>query len=90
MINTKLATMSIEELMALNSSVVSMIKAKRSQANASAVYSFAAGDEVKFTGKRGTVYGKVMEVKRTKISVNCGVDGRWLVAAAMLTKVNAK
>lgn len=90
MTNAKLATMSIEDLISLNSTVVRMIKAKRSQANASAVYSFNAGDEVKFTGKRGTVYGKVMEVKRTKISVNCGVDGRWLVAASMLTKVDAK
>ncbi len=90
MTNAKLATMTIQELIALNSSVVSMIKAKRTQANSAAVYTFNAGDEVKFTGKRGTVYGKVVEVKRTKISVNCGVDGRWLVAASLLSKVNAK
>lgn len=91
MTKANLAAMTIQDLMALNSEVVRMIKAKRSQANSTAVYQFQAGDQVSFTGKSGVpITGIIREVKRTKVAVNCGVAGNWLVAASMLSKINAK
>jgi hypothetical protein len=88
MTNSKLATMSLQDLMALNADVVRVIKAKRAQANSTAVYTFQRGDQVSFNGRQGRpMQGVVREVKRTKVSVDCGLNGCWLVGGAMLTKM---
>lgn len=88
MTNSNLAAMSIQDLMALNADVVRIIKAKRAQANTCAVIDFQRGDQVSFNGRQGRpMQGVVREVKRTKVSVDCGINGSWLVGGAMLTKM---
>jgi len=67
--------------------VVSTIKAKQADDNRTAIYSFRAGDLVKFSSsKTGATYrGEVVEVKRTKVVVKTPA-GNYLVPASMLNK----
>lgn len=84
---TQLNSMSVQELAQLNRMVVTTIKAKQATDNRTAIYSFNAGDLVKFTSNRSgmTMRGEVMQVKRTKVVVKTPT-GNYLVPASMLSK----
>jgi hypothetical protein len=85
--NRELDMMSVQELSQLNRLVVSMIKTKQASDNRTAIYSFNAGDLVKFTSNRTgtTMRGEVTQVKRTKVVVKTPM-GNYLVPASMLSK----
>jgi hypothetical protein len=85
--NSQLNALSVDELTRLNRMVVAMIKTKHADDNRTAIYSFRAGDRVKFSSPRsGVSYtGEVTEVKRTKVVVKTPA-GNYLVPASMLNK----
>ena len=85
---TQLNAMSIQDLLKLNKQVVTIVKEKQRMDNRVASVSLMAGDAVTYMSGRtgGKVSGKVVEVKRTKVVVQSNL-GRFLVPAAMLTKI---
>ena len=85
---TDLNKLSLNDLVKLNKMVVATIKTKQRVDNSTAIYQFSSGDEVKFTASKlgYTITGKVLQVKRTKVVVDCGARGRYLVPASMLSK----
>ncbi len=87
-LSKELVNMSIDDLMMLNRMIVNIVKEKQRMNNRVAAVTFAVGDEVRYISSRfGTkVTGKIVETKRTKVVVQSSL-GRYLVPAAMLTKI---
>ena len=86
---TQLNALSVQDLLKLNKQVVAIVKEKQRMENRVASVSLMSGDQVTYmSGKMGRrVTAKVLEVKRTKVVVEVGNGGRYLVPASMLTKV---
>lgn len=81
----QLNSMSITDLVALNKRVVATVKAMQKLNNTTASFSFMPGDAVNFTSKYGArIDAKVLQVKRTKVLVEIGKGGQYLVPASML------
>lgn len=80
-----LASMPVEDLLAINKNVVAIIKEKQRMNNRTASFNFMPGDKVNYTSTKfgGRESGKVLEVKRTKVLVEVA-RGRVLVPASML------
>jgi hypothetical protein len=87
---TQMNSMSIADLLKLNKQVVAIVKEKQRMDNRTASFSFMPGDAVTYmSGKFGVrVTAKVVQVKRTKVVVEIGQGGRYLVPASMLAKVD--
>lgn len=83
---SQLNSMTIAELIALNTKIVAIVKEKQRMNNRTASFEFMPGHLVNYTSNKfgGRVSGKVLEVKRTKILVEIGQGGRVLVPASML------
>ena len=78
--------MSLEDL----EDVVEAIKLRRTYLHASTARSFAKGDQVQFTGKRGvTISGIVQKVAKKYVTVDCTMYGgdMWRVPGAHLERV---
>lgn len=86
---TQLNSMSVQDLIKLNKMVVAVVKEKQRMDNRTSVFNFMPGDAVTYmSGKFGIqVNAKVVQVKRTKVVVEIGQGGRYLVPASMLKKV---
>lgn len=86
--NKFLSNLTAEELLELNSLVVSKIKAMRSVKTAVAVAAFNVGDKVQFNNRKlGCVcVGVVTKVKQKNIDVSTD-RGVWIVGATLLQKV---
>lgn len=82
---TQLNAMSVQDLIALNRMVVTVVKAKQKAENTVATFSFRVGDKVNYNGKFGPTTGTISEVKRTKVVVKTAM-GNYLVPASMLRK----
>ena len=70
--------------------VVEAIKLRRTYLHASTARSFAKGDQVQFTGKRGvTILGIVQKVAQKYVTVDCTMYGgsMWKVPGAHLERV---
>jgi hypothetical protein len=82
---TQLNTMSVQDLLKLNKTVVAIIKEKQRTDNRTASFNFMPGDRVSYDSNRFgvKVFGTVREVKRTKVLVE-STAGRYLVPASML------
>lgn len=68
---------------------------KRGEQNAKVLkYSLSPGDHVEWTGRRGTITGEVVRVKRKKVIVAEHLNGkpdmssRWDIPMAMLRKIS--
>jgi len=84
---TQMNAMTTQDLIKMNRQIIAIVKEKQRTQNRCAVFEFNAGDSVKYMSqKRGSVSGKVLEVKRTKVVVESNL-GRFLVPASMLTRV---
>ena len=82
----QLNALSIQELSQLNRMVVDLVKAKRADANRSAIYGFRSGDLVSFNFSSGMkATGEVLQVKRTKVVVKTNM-GNYLIPASVLNK----
>ena len=82
----QLNAMSIADLIKLNKQVVAIVKEKQRMNNRTASFSFMPGDAVNFTSKYGArIDAKVLQVKRTKVLVEIGRGGQYLVPASMLS-----
>ena len=80
-------SMTIENLVKLNRQIVAVVKEKQRMNNRTATFAFMPGDAVNYTTKYGgQVDAKVLQVKRTKVLVEVGQRGRYLVPASMLRK----
>lgn len=80
--------MSDDELRALNSTVVSMLKGRIKSKAVMAAQSFQVGQKVEWDSKRGyPIQGVVTKVKIKMIEVDAGSNGRWNVTATMLRSV---
>ena len=78
--------MSLEDLQ----DVIEAIKLRRTYLHASTARSFAKGDQVQFTGKRGvTISGIVHKVAQKYVTVDCTMYGgdMWKVPGAHLERV---
>jgi len=78
--------MSLEDL----EDVIAAIKLRRTYLHASTARSFAKGDQVQFTGKRGvTISGIVQKVAQKYVTVDCTMYGgsMWKVPGAHLERV---
>lgn len=83
---TQLNSMTIADLIKLNKQVVAIVKEKQRMNNRTASFSFMPGDAVNFTSKFGArIDAKVLQVKRTKVLVEIGRGGQYLVPASMLS-----
>lgn len=78
-----LNTFDTAQLLELNSAVVEQIKAQRNAEAAMKRYVFKNGDQVKFTGRRGTRYGEIVKVNRKKAIVSVSGE-RWNVPLNMI------
>lgn len=83
---SELNAMSTEDLRALNSTVVSILKHRVAQA----VMTFNIGDRVSFVGRRGIRHeGVVIGVNRKTVSVRVGMTP-WRVSPGLLKKASEK
>ena len=84
----KLNAASIDQLIALNRVVVSMVKQKTQARGRAAANRLTVGTTVTWTGKIGRpVTGIVTKVKIKMVEIDAGRDGRWNVNASMLKVV---
>lgn len=84
---TQMNAMTVEDLVKLNRQIVAVVKEKQRMNNRTATFDFMPGDVVNYTTKYGSkVNAKVLQVKRTKVVVEVGQGGRYLVPASMLRK----
>ena len=70
--------------------VVEAVKLRRTYRHASTARSFAKGDQVQFTGKRGVIIsGIVQKVAKKYVTVDCTMYGgdMWRVPGAHLERV---
>ena len=83
---TQMNSMSIADHLKLNKQVVAIVKEKQRMDNRTSAFNFMPGDVVNYmSGKFGVrVTAKVLQVKRTKVLVEVGQGGRYLVPASML------
>lgn len=80
--------MSDDELRALNSAVVTMLKGRIKSKQISAAQTFRVGQKVEWDSKRGyPIQGTITKVKIKMIEVDAGSNGRWNVTATMLRAV---
>ena len=76
-----------EELSALNSELVSILKHKRASASHEAIQKFSVGDKVSYEHKGATRKGIITKVNRTRIVVQPQHQlGKVSVPASWLTK----
>ena len=84
----KLNAASIDELIALNRVIVSMVKEKTQARVRAAANKLTVGATVTWTGRVGRpVTGVVTKVKIKMVEVDAGRDGRWNVNASLLKVV---
>ena len=84
---TQMNAMTIQDLVKLNRQIVAVVKEKQRMNNRTATFDFMPGDAVNYTTKYGSkINAKVLQVKRTKVVVEVGQGGRYLVPASMLRK----
>ena len=88
-----IANLSLEEMLKLNSLLVTLINDSRRVSNFVAKSNFAVGDSIKCTIKKLERTGTIKELRKTKalvkLDLSYGLNGdKWLIPYSNLTKFN--